>query len=503
LSANDDGQVLILYDSSGQYGWIGAIHARQLASLLGHFDLRWQILPVEQYHKLDLNHFRATFYFGNVWQNAVPDEFLQDVMTTNRPVCWFKYNLWKIAGNYPVYKGAFEARFGFRFQWMDSNGYPEIRYKGQSFNKYQADPELGRVDILSPSIATVYAVAYSADGLTSIPYIVKGRNLWYVGDLPFSYMREDDRYVAFTDALHDMVGIDHPKSKRAIIRIEDVDPTTPPDSLRRVADYLYSQRVPFAVAVIPVYTDPLGHHNNGVPQYVPMSKNPEFIKALQYMISKGGQIVIHGYTHQYRNIPNPYDGVTGDDFEFLRVTIDQNFAITSSGPVPEDSVQWVQDRIDGAIKEVTKSGLNYVAWETPHYGASALDYLMFARRFRLTIQRVLDYDYAVPIRLGALKKDHSRHYFAGQFYPYVIENDIYGQKIAPENLGDITPVTWNGLGIRLPADLVRDAQRNLAVRDGWASAFFHPFLDIQYLQQLVQGIKALGYTYVPLSADMR
>ena len=28
----------------------------------------------------------------------------------------------------------------------------------------------------------------------------------------------------------------------------------------------------------------------------------------------------------------------------------------------------------------------------------------------------------------------------------------------------------------------------LAVRDGWASSYFHPFLDIEYLRQVVQGV---------------
>src|SRR5258706_10290618 len=41
--------VLILHDSSGPFGWIGGIHARMLANLIGHFDLPYQIVPVECY----------------------------------------------------------------------------------------------------------------------------------------------------------------------------------------------------------------------------------------------------------------------------------------------------------------------------------------------------------------------------------------------------------------------------------------------------------------------
>ena len=44
------------------------------------------------------------------------------------------------------------------------------------------------------------------------------------------------------------------------------------------------------------------------------------------------------------------------------------------------------------------------------------------------------------------------------------------------------------------------AQKNLVVRDGFASFFFHPYLDISYLQQTVAGLKAVGYSFVSPSS---
>ena len=83
--------------------------------------------------------------------------------------------------------------------------------------------------------------------------------------------------------------------------------------------------------------------------------------------------------------------------------------------------------------------------------------------------------------------------------------DVYGQKILPENLGNIEPTRWPDpvLGpfpIRLPADIVRSASRNLVVRDAWASFFFHPFLSSSYLADTVAGIKSLGYQFVKASS---
>jgi len=122
---------------------------------------------------------------------------------------------------------------------------------------------------------------------------------------PFSFISEEDRYLAFADLLHDILKMPHAESHRAVIRFEDVDPTYDTDKLRQLADYLHSEGVPFCVAVIPVYIDPYGYYNDGEPERVAMSETPEFVAALKYMTSKGGQIILHGYTHQYRNVPNP------------------------------------------------------------------------------------------------------------------------------------------------------------------------------------------------------
>src|SRR5713101_1596473 len=77
--------VLILYDSSGQYGWVGEMNARFLVNLLGHFPQTYQMTPVERYVSGDALRFRATFYFGNDYNNPLPMTFLQDVMATTKP----------------------------------------------------------------------------------------------------------------------------------------------------------------------------------------------------------------------------------------------------------------------------------------------------------------------------------------------------------------------------------------------------------------------------------
>jgi uncharacterized protein YdaL len=477
--------VLILYDSSGPYGWIGEVHGRLLSNLLGHFPFFYEIVPVESYRAGDLGHYRACFYIGSVFNNPLPGAFLQDALDSTKPFCWFKYNLWQLddaSGLGPQ----FESKFGFRFEYMDTPASSTITYKGESFSKNPLDSELGLTTILNAGSASAPALAVEDATFTTTPYAVRASNFWYIADVPFSYMSEEDRYLVFADLLHDILEVQHPQSRRALLRLEDISPTYPTELLRQAADYLAAEGVPFGVSVIPFYTDPLGYYNGGIPESAGMSSVPEFVAALQYMVAKGGQLVMHGYTHQYSNVPNPFSAVSGDDYEFFRVTYDAETNLVDYMPVPEDSQNWAQNRVNAGLQEFQQAGLSAVAWETPHYAASPADYAVFAGSFDLTFQRVLYFD-------------STQTHPAGQFFPYPIQADFYGQKILPENLGNIDPASWYTYPPRLPADLIRAAGKNRAIRDGWAGAFFHPYLDLSYLQELVSGIKALGFTYVPLT----
>ncbi|MBV8386730.1 MAG: DUF2334 domain-containing protein, partial [Acidimicrobiia bacterium] len=74
--------------------------------------------------------------------------------------------------------------------------------------------------------------------------------------------------------------------------------------------------------------------------------------------------------------------------------------------------------------------------------------------------------------------------------------DVYGMKVLPENLGNVELEEVNNHPPRFPADIVASAKLNLVVRDGFASFFYHPYLGTSYLKQIVEPIKAMGYTFV-------
>jgi uncharacterized protein YdaL len=458
-----------------------------LANLLGHFDLPYVLRPIENYQAGDMNAARTTFYLGTDYYAEQPAAFKSEVFTTTNTLCWFNYHIWNIGG------ANFESRFGFRYLRIDKSGFSNIVYKSELLPKNQSDKDLVCVAILNTNLATVPAVAAMTDVngviLTNIPYVVRASNLWFVADNPFSNIADEDRYTVFCDLLHDILNINHPERRRAVIRIEDVSAGVySPQLIRQITDLLRSNNVPFALATIPVWTDPLGYYSSGTPVTHRLADNANpiavnFREALRYATTNDGQLIIHGYTHQYGATNNPDYGVSGGDYEFWR----KNNSPAISQPVPEDSVPWVSNRLALARNEFAQAGLPWVAWETPHYLASALDNRVMGSNFPVMIQRgfyfAADYDPAT----------NGNHYLP-QHFPYVINRDIYGCKLIPENLGYYNPPS------RLPADMIRVARKNLVVRDGWANAYFHGYLPLTNLQAIVTGIKALGYTYVPLAA---
>ncbi|RYF39105.1 MAG: DUF2334 domain-containing protein, partial [Comamonadaceae bacterium] len=248
------------------------------------------------------------------------------------------------------------------------------------------------------------------------------------------------------------------------------------------------------------YVDSLGAYNGGVPQTVPLSQAANLKKALNYALPRGAEIVMHGYTHQYGAMKNPHTGVSGDDYEFWN--------IVKNAPVDEDSTAWVTGRLNAGLNELRSNGYNPVAWEAPHYHASALASKAAPLAFATTYQRVVYFTADKPNFAAGPGKDFA----VGQIFPYLIRKDYYGQRILPENLGnieyDISTIdptsninyTWQ--------DLYTNAQYALTVRDGFASFFFHPFWlepslntpGFTDFKKLVEGITKLGFTWVAPSA---
>ncbi|HTX19550.1 MAG TPA: DUF2334 domain-containing protein [Bacteroidota bacterium] len=448
-------KILILVEGSSDLKNYAMGDGRQLADLMGHFNTAVTVKGVNRYIPGELNAYDYTFYIGFYPRDPVPQKFTDDVFSTAKPVIWMNTGMIEFSK-----QRAFRRKFGFSVPTLDSlDDFNYVKSNNRVFTK--GEPNANIIEISNRRSVEVLAVAYSSRKRKEIPYIIQTKNLMYIADSPFASATENDRYLLFADMLHDILHEQHEESHSALIRIEDVDPLQNPDQLRDIADILSSRGIPFLVGVIPFYVDP----SEGI--RVSLSDKPDFVDAIKYMVKNGGTIVMHGITHQYK-------GTTAVDYEFWDESTDK--------PIRDETAEGDAKRIEMGLSEFMKNGLSPLVWETPHYTASFTLYNTIAKYFSTAMEQ----------RLSIEDADYS------QYFPYIINKDLFGQKIYPENLGYVPLNPNKAESEAYIQTIIRNAKTNLYVRDGFASVFFHPFLDLDLLKQLVDGIQGLGYTYIDL-----
>ncbi len=441
--------VIVIHDSLRGQLSSGIIVGNNILDLLGHFGLKGILVPLEEYKAGDINRFRFAFILGVDDRNVTyPAQLLADVRNSQRPVFWINRHL-----NDLLADKQFESRIGIHLRPGVLKGVDSVSYKGKSLLK--PDESLYGLDILDNTKVQVLATAEDKNKVSN-PYVVRSGSFWYCADSPFAYTVEGDRYWVFCDLLHDFFNMPHQQERKALIRIEDVSVEDDLDELHDLADYLYSRHVPFQISLIPIFKDPATNTE------IYLSDRPQFVRTIRYMVSKGGLVVMHGVTHQYR-------GRSADDYEF--------WDEIANKPVTGDSQVFVEQRLRLGLEECFKNGIYPVTWETPHYMASILDYQVFATYFNSAYDR----------NPSANDGD------SGHVFPYPT-TDRWGRFIIPESLGYISLENPN------PGLLVANADRLLAVRDGVASFFFHPFIEREHLTKILDGLEGQGYQFISIGS---
>lgn len=489
--ANPGRNTLILYDTTGAWGWLGQAYAVQAGNLVSHAS-KYTMLPAVDYVAGEMDGYTGVIYIGSTYDEPLPTALLDDVLATSKPVLWMNSNIWQLSQR----AGDFATRYGFTPMYYNFDEALTVTYKGVDLMRSPLAVPSGILQTVINDPAKAQAIATLTDSLGNVtPWATRSGNFTYIGEIPFSYVGPDDRYLAAVDLIGQVADPNMPDRKRALVRIEDVNAESNPRRLRRIADYLYRQGVPFSVATIPLYKDPNGVYNGGVPQTRSLAQSTRVRDALLYMVNRGGTLIMHGYTHQYENIANPYTGVSADDFEFYRSHISPDDYVIYDTPPDDDSAAWAQGRIESSFSEFAAAGLpTPTIFEFPHYAGSAIDYQVVQQIFGVRYDRGLFAAGWCPNGVcGSGTPDYSRIY--GQYYPYVVR-DIFGTVVIPESLGNVEPVEMNHHPPRSPQDILASAHRNTVIKDGVQSFFFHPYLPLSDLKTIVSGIKGMGYTFV-------
>ena len=481
---------LVLYDTTSTWGWLGELYGIAAVNLASHFGPT-TAKPVMTYKAGEMANYKAVIYVGSTYDEPLPVAFLDDTLAGTVPVVWIADNIWQLANR----SSTFVTKYGYNPWAFDTTSVAKVTYKGRTLTRDATNGSgILQLNPFTASKVTTLATAVRANG-TTFPWAVRSLNLTYIAENPFSYISSDDRYLIYCDLLFDALAPTTPTRHRALVRLEDISPADDPVAFRASVDYLASASVPFSIALIPLYTDPKGYYNNGKAETIKWTNSPSMLSAVKYALTKGGTLVLHGYTHQYGAQKNPYSGVTADDFEFFIAHVDAaTDNVIYDGAVPNDSSTWALARITSGQTAITAAGLPQpTVFEYPHYAGSPTDSRAIKTKFATAYHRGLYFSGDLGFTVSNLKN------MVGVFYPYTV-TDIYGWKILPENLGSYEPDASNNNPPRLAANIIATAQNNLVIRDGVASFYFHTYNPVSQLKAIVTGVKAAGYTFVAASS---
>lgn len=506
--------MLVLYDTGSDANAATAAERNSLltANLLGHVGPVTR-LPVQSYTSGAMAEFGGVVYERTDTADPVPAAFLDDVVAGSTPVVWAGADISPLDVHVP---GGLSGAYGFEAGAADARPRTMVRYRGTGFTRDLPDgtAPVVPVTVTDRTRATPLGSVGPGDlpdpasaGDTTV-WAVRSGTLTYVGESPYTSMSEDDRYVAWADVLLGAFAPDAPRRHRALVRLDAIGPTSDPTRLRAAIDELVTRRIPFTMAVHPLHLDPegvRGKRYGSSPQRpaLRLAESPDLVEVIQYGLDHGGTIASNGFTHQYSDIANPYAGVSGEDFEMYRATLDPaTDDVTLVGPLPDGTRERTAARLGSARQLLAEAGLplsEVRMFQVPNDVASATDYAAINEVYEeidgdLPPTRFDRGRYAPTLPDGGVDEAGA----VGQFFPYPVI-DAYGSLVVPENLGRIAeavPGREDDGGVRDPAAVVATARRNLAVRDGVAGFAYDPRLGPDRLADTLDGMTALGYEFV-------
>lgn len=536
---------------------IGEIHAMMLQSTLGAFrSWNFSRKVISAYSRGELRECDAVFYLATNFNQTPPESFLTELSESSAkiPVVWFNYKFSAFAE--VLKKNQKDPGFDVPYiiqadsvpgpQNENPGFYSQFDYKGETFfklskwnpiaNSFESSPEINLVKISEDAKTRVKVLSTARHDKTNniIPYAVQSGNIWYIADSPFSFVHYEDRFYIFCDLLWDILGEEAPKERVALVRIEDIHPKLIYKDMKWVWDYLSKEKVPFTIAMIPFYSDLFGNTTGShIPVFSPVDKFKNFVGLMKYAQNRGADFVMHGTAHSVGCLLSGYDGESGADYEF--------WLYPENTPLPFDSVDWVTRRLEMGIRVFQEMGIKPIGFEAPHYAASVLDYMVFAKMFQWQYHRSIfmpfevQRDTGLPKHLRAfnckpeecgeerrsilrnLKVTADHTAFSGINSPFITYRDVYGQSIVPETLGMIDFVfysskTWRP--VSTPDDIIRRAKKLKVIRGAVASFFWHPLVldskNVYYqenpgsfeafggkksLSLVINGLRDLGYVF--------
>ncbi|PBF31343.1 cell wall anchor protein [Clostridioides difficile] len=437
-------KVLIIYDSKKETAYNRDI-LNIMRTLLGRFSSDIELLKLSNYDgEINKNYYSHIFILGineNSYNNDKNTKNLISSLNLYKgTICWLGYGIENLL-EHKKYNLDYVGK---------TNNIVSVNYRGKSYNL----DEHYVFNIVESKDTSNKVIGSINDTLNKYPYIINDKNLFYVSKLDLDGVL----FYIFCDSLNDIFNIKTFDKGRIFVRIEDVHAFREPKNLVEIADYLSSKNIPFTIALIPAYVNPKNH------KVITLSESPEIVKAIKYMQDKGGTVILHGYTHQYKK-----EEVSGEGYEFWDGKKDE--------PLKENMKIFVKDRVLNGLRVCIENGIYPLAFEAPHYAMESEGYKELNKYFSTYIGQHQNND----------KK------FSTNTYPYIIRDTEEFNIFIPENLGYIDPED------KFTFQNIKENLDKLSIVRGFSGGFFfHSYLNIEYLKNTIEYLEKQNIEFMNL-----
>lgn len=408
-------KVIILYEERYFYG-DSRDTVTAITNLLGHFQTEIDTAKISDQKKFDFDGYDYIFVLA-LDQNIANDKFYDALVSFEGEIIWLGKSVESLIskGNYPlVYDGEVYDLLSVRYRKAltgDDKTF-SIGTK-RAFYKVQSTSNENKV------------YSWLSDGTFEFPFIVQSRNLIYVSRVDIN----EPLFYIFSDFLSKILYNKNFQDDHFLISIEDVNVFSDYDNLKRLADILSENHLPFTIGLIPYI------QQSGTDYITSFTEVSEFLDVLRYMQDKGGSIILHTYIHE----------MASDSFR-----------------LSELESKDINEYFTKAIDDCVSNGLIPIGYEAPHVYLSYEEYNILKSIFSTTFGQVSITD--------------------GNFviYPYELYDTESFNILYPFNLGYIDLSNQNEFNI------IEERLRRIQLVNGYfAGIYFHGSLDDDYLIKLV------------------
>lgn len=269
-------------------------------------------------------------------------------------------------------------------------------------------------------------------------------NVWNMVIIP----NESESFFILSEAFNYFFEKENIEEFQMFLKITDIDMVSDPEKLKKIADYLYEENIPFIIVINEMESIIL---NKGEISEVNYYKVKEFFKIVNYMENKGGSVIIKNNLNIYAQV----NDIIRKDY------------------LKDENVRYIN--LQNFIEECVKNQIYPLGVELSN---SEEDRDVFENLKEMFTTFTYSFDSSLNLK-----------------YPFIIKDYNSTYNIITENIGLIDGNNKNWL-----EDIEYNIKKLRQVRGSTGAISFSSTLDIEYLRELIKATKKMEGSYTSLKS---